>query len=132
MIGLFKTEVIRRRGPWRRLEAVEFATPERVDWFDTRRLLEPIGNIPPAEAERRHHAGNVDDAVAARRKPNGIRETRGGSPLFLGQTPRSTMKMRRIVRFPEDSYRIGGRMPAIYKQRRMRCEASRVRDDNYP
>ena len=51
IIGLFKTEVIRRRGPWRTLEAVEFATLEWVDWFNNRRLLEPIGNIPPAEAE---------------------------------------------------------------------------------
>jgi putative transposase len=51
VIGLFKTEVIRPRGPWRSLEAVEFATLEWVDWFNTRRLLEPIGNIPPAEAE---------------------------------------------------------------------------------
>ena len=49
--GLFKTEVIRRRGPWRSLEAVELATLEWVDWFNNRRLLEPIGNIPPAEAE---------------------------------------------------------------------------------
>ena len=49
--GLFKTEVIRRRGPWRSLEAVEFATLEWVDWFNHRRLLEPIGNMPPAEAE---------------------------------------------------------------------------------
>ena len=51
IIGLYKTEVIRRRGPWRSLEAVEFATLEWVDWFNHRRLLEPIGNIPPAEAE---------------------------------------------------------------------------------
>ena len=51
MIGLFKTEVIRPRGPWRSLEAVEFATLEWVDWFNHRRLLEPIGHIPPAEAE---------------------------------------------------------------------------------
>ena len=51
MIGLFKTEVIHRRGPWRSFEAVEFATLEWVDWFNNRRLLEPIGNIPPAEAE---------------------------------------------------------------------------------
>ncbi len=65
VIGLFKTEVIRRRGPWRNLEAVEFATLEWVDWFNTRRLLEPIGNMPPAEAERRYHARNVDAAVAA-------------------------------------------------------------------
>jgi len=42
VIGLFKTEVIRRRGPWRHLEAVEFATLEWVDWFNTRRLLEPM------------------------------------------------------------------------------------------
>jgi putative transposase len=54
--GLFKTEVIRRRGPWRSLEAVEFATLEWVDWFNHRRLLEPIGNVPPAEAEARYYA----------------------------------------------------------------------------
>jgi putative transposase len=55
VIGLFKTEVIRRRGPWRSLEAVEFATLEWVDWFNTRRLLEPIGYIPPAEYEARYY-----------------------------------------------------------------------------
>ncbi|MBM3584535.1 MAG: IS3 family transposase, partial [Alphaproteobacteria bacterium] len=54
--GLCKTEVIRRRGPWRNLEAVEFATLEWVDWFNNGRLLEPIGNIPPAEAEARYYA----------------------------------------------------------------------------
>jgi transposase InsO family protein len=55
IIGLFKTEVIRRRGPWRHLEAVEFATLEWVDWFNHRRLLEPIGYIPPAEYEARYY-----------------------------------------------------------------------------
>jgi len=55
VIGLFKTEVIRRRGPWRNMDAVEFATLEWVDWFNKRRLLEPIGNIPPAEAEARYY-----------------------------------------------------------------------------
>jgi transposase InsO family protein len=54
--GLYKTEVIRRRGPWKSLEAVEFATLEWVDWFNHRRLLAPIGNIPPAEAEQRYFA----------------------------------------------------------------------------
>jgi putative transposase len=49
--GLYKTEVIHRRGPWRSLEAVEFATFRWVDWFNNRRLLAPIGYIPPAEAE---------------------------------------------------------------------------------
>ena len=63
--GLYKTEVIRRRGPWRNLEAVEFATLEWVDWFNHRRLLEPIGNIPPAEAEARYYAQTEDVARAA-------------------------------------------------------------------
>jgi transposase InsO family protein len=60
VIGLFKTEVIHRRGPWRGLEAVEFATLEWVDWFNNRRLLEPIGNIPPAEAEA-HYYAQIDE-----------------------------------------------------------------------
>jgi transposase InsO family protein len=51
VIGLYKTEVIRRQGPWRHVEAVEFATLAWVDWFNTRRLLEPIGYVPPAEYE---------------------------------------------------------------------------------
>jgi len=63
--GLFKTEVIRRRGPWRSLEAVEFATLEWVDWYNNRRLLEPIGNIPPAEAEARYYAQLEGPAMAA-------------------------------------------------------------------
>ena len=65
VIGLFKTEVIRRRGPWRHAEAVEFATLEWVDWFNHRRLLEPIGNIPPAEAEARYYAQIAGPAIAA-------------------------------------------------------------------
>ena len=52
--GLYKAEVIHRRGTLRNFQAVEFATLERDDWFKNRRLLEPIGNIPPAEAEQRH------------------------------------------------------------------------------
>jgi putative transposase len=55
VIGLFKTEVIQRKGPWRHREAVEFATLEWVDWFNTRRLLEPIGYVPPAEYEARYY-----------------------------------------------------------------------------
>ena len=55
IIGLFKTEVSRRRGPWRNIDAVEFATLAWVDWFNTRRLLEPIGYIPPAEYEERYY-----------------------------------------------------------------------------
>jgi putative transposase len=54
--GLYKAEVIHRRGPWRSFEAVEFATLEWVDWFNNRRILEPIGARPPAEAEERYYA----------------------------------------------------------------------------
>jgi len=56
IIGLFKTEVIHLKGPWRHLEAVEFATLTWVDWFNTRRLLEPIGYVPPAEYEAAYYA----------------------------------------------------------------------------
>jgi putative transposase len=55
IIGLFKAEVIRPRGPWRTLEAVEFATLDWVDWFNTRRLLEPLGYVPPAEYEANYY-----------------------------------------------------------------------------
>jgi len=65
VIGLFKTEVIHRRGPWRSFDAVEFATLEWVDRFNHRRLLEPIGNIPPAEAEERYYAMLETPAMAA-------------------------------------------------------------------
>ena len=51
IIGLYKTEIIRRNGPWRNIEEVEFATLEWVHWFNNRRLFEPIGNIPPVEFE---------------------------------------------------------------------------------
>ena len=49
--GLYKAEVIHRRGPWRSLKAVEFATLECVDWFNNRHLRLSIGNVPPPEAE---------------------------------------------------------------------------------
>ncbi len=63
--GLYKAEVIHRRGPWRNFEAVEFATLTWVDWFNNRRLLEPIGNIPPAEAEARYFATLNEQCLAA-------------------------------------------------------------------
>jgi transposase InsO family protein len=70
LIGLFKTEVIQRKGPWRHREAVEFATLTWVDWFNTRRLLEPIGYVPPAEYEARYYEQlrrppTIEDRVAA-------------------------------------------------------------------
>ncbi|WP_416463844.1 IS3 family transposase [Sphingomonas sp. VDB2] len=63
--GLYKAEVIHRRGPWRSFEAVEYATLEWVDWFNNRRLLEPIGNIPSAEAEAQYYAMLDDVSMAA-------------------------------------------------------------------
>ena len=65
IIGLFKTEIIRRRGPWRHIDAVEYATLEWVDWFNNRRLLEPIGNIPPAELEAAYYRQQNESAMAA-------------------------------------------------------------------
>ena len=55
VIGLYKTELIRQRGPWRNLDQVNYATLEYVDWFNHRRLLEPIGDIPPTEKETNHY-----------------------------------------------------------------------------
>jgi len=80
--GLFKTEGIRRRGPWRSMEAVEFATLERVYWYNNRRLLEPIGNVPPVEAEARYYAQLEEPATAARL--TSLRQIRGGSADHLG------------------------------------------------
>lgn len=56
IIGLYKTEVIHRRGQWRSIDAVEFATLEWVHWFNNHRLLEPIGYVPPAEHEAAYYA----------------------------------------------------------------------------
>ena len=63
--GLYKTEVIRQQGPWRNIEAVEFATLTWVDWFNNRRLLEPIANIPPAELEMAYYQQLQELANAA-------------------------------------------------------------------
>jgi len=65
VIGLYKTEVIRRRGPWRHIDAVEYATLEWVDWFNKRRLLEPLGYLPPAEYEQAYRRDEENAAVAA-------------------------------------------------------------------
>ena len=65
VIGLYKTELIRRRGPWRTPEAVELATLGWVDWFNNRRLLEPIGDVPPVEYEQMYYQGNQAPARVA-------------------------------------------------------------------
>jgi len=65
VIGLYKAELIHRRGPWRGMEDVEYATLEWVDWFNNRRLLEPIGNVPPAEFEAAYHRSTGQLPMAA-------------------------------------------------------------------
>ena len=65
IIGLFKTEVIRCRGPWRSIDPVEFATLQWVDWFNNRRLLEPIGDVPPAEFEEAYYRSQSAPAEVA-------------------------------------------------------------------
>ena len=65
IIGLFKAEVIHARGPWRSLDAVEYAVLEWVDWFNHRRLLEPIGHVPPAEFEQAYYRQQSGQAMAA-------------------------------------------------------------------
>jgi transposase InsO family protein len=65
IIGLFKTEVIHRRGPWKNFDTVEYATLEWVDWYNTRRLLKSIGNVPPAEKELAYYRQQGESARAA-------------------------------------------------------------------
>jgi len=54
--GLYKTELIKRQGPWRTVDQVEIATAEWVDWFNHRRLYERCGDVPPAELEAAYYA----------------------------------------------------------------------------
>ena len=63
--GLYKTEVIRRRGPRKNIEAIEYATLEWVDWFNNRRLLEPTGDVPPAEYETMYYRQLEESAMVA-------------------------------------------------------------------
>ena len=63
--GLYKTEVMHKRGPWRTVDEVEYATLEWVDWFNNRRLLQPIGNIPPAELEMAYYRQLEESAMVA-------------------------------------------------------------------
>ena len=70
IIGQYKTELIRRRGPWKGLDEVEYATLEWVDWFNHRRLLEPIGHLPPAEFEAAHHRKEDPSHTAGLKHPS--------------------------------------------------------------
>jgi putative transposase len=70
IIGLYETELIRRRGPWRGIDEVEYATLEWVDWFNHRRLLEPIGHVPPAEFEAAYHQREDPSRTAGLKDPS--------------------------------------------------------------
>jgi len=83
--GLYKAEVIRRNGPWRGIEDVEFATLEWVDWFNNRRLLEPIGNIPPAEFEAMYAQSQESPTAEVGLSQPSLRRARGASPPRCGR-----------------------------------------------
>jgi transposase InsO family protein len=65
IIGLYKSELIRQRGPWRNIDEVEFATLEWIDWFNHRRLFQPIGDVPPAEFEMAYYRQQQESVMAA-------------------------------------------------------------------
>lgn len=69
-IGLFKNELIRRKGPWRTLDDVEIATLEYVDWFNNRRLHSELGDIPPAEHEANYYRHNPASTTLGTREPS--------------------------------------------------------------
>lgn len=69
-IGLFKNELIRRKGPWRTLDDVEIATLEYVDWFNNRRLHSELGDIPPAEHEANHYRQNLVSTTLETKEPS--------------------------------------------------------------
>ena len=70
IIGLYKTELVRRRGPWKGLDEVEYATLEWVDWFNHRRLLEPIGYVPPAEFEATFRRREAPASISGLKQPS--------------------------------------------------------------
>ena len=83
IIRLYKTEIIQRRGPWRHHEAVELATLEWVDWFNNRRLLQPIGDIPPAWSSKRctikgtqHQPHRLDSRNRVSGNPGAVQSTK--------------------------------------------------------
>jgi hypothetical protein len=70
VIGLYKAELIRRRGPWKGLDQIEYATVEWVDWFNHRQLLEPIGHVPPAEFEAAHWRRETPGTIEGLKHPS--------------------------------------------------------------
>lgn len=87
IIGLFKTEVIQLKGPWRHLESVEFATLRWVEFFNNRRLLEPIGYVPPAEYEAAYYHQRQGDGTIAQSGARRLPWCRTGVPHAGRRTP---------------------------------------------
>ena len=73
VIGLFKTEVIRREGPWRNVEDVEFATLNWVWWYNHHRLLGPSGHVPPVELEEQYYRSLTTPASLGSLNVNSLR-----------------------------------------------------------
>ena len=99
MIGLYKTEVIRKDGPWKGVDDVEFAALDWLSWFNDQRLLGPIGDIPPAEFEQMYYQLQQSCLVEVGLNQNCLRKTRGGSvfansPSKLTRSAVSTKRQR--------------------------------------
>ena len=134
IIGLYKTELIRRRGPWKGIDDVEYGTLEWVDWFNHRRLLEPIGHVPPAEFEEAYYSaraetlgaetaekGRISSASGTNKTLNGaLRASYGavfgadGTAEASDDAPGSDVGLRR----PASEQRRGGDAPLLVRCRR--------------
>jgi transposase InsO family protein len=88
--GLYKTEVIRRSGPWRNVDDVEYATLVWSDWFNNRRLLEPLGYVPPAEFEAAYYRNNPNRAIS--------RPSRAPMPMITSLAAVPTAEGRALAR----------------------------------
>lgn len=97
--GLYKAEVVNKMGPWESIDTLEWETMNWVGWFNQTRLLEPIGNIPPAEFEALYAQGQAESRKAAQLKPDSLRDIRGGSSFI---EPFSLPKsLPTCVKFPQ-------------------------------
>lgn len=98
VIGLFKTEVIRWEGPWRGLDDVEYATLTWVAWYNTHRLMEPLGYLPPAEYEAQYYHDLSTQLEPVGLNYPSLRKTRGGSPSSTTTSGSSDVSNRNLGR----------------------------------
>lgn len=115
IIGLFKAEVIHPQGPWRSVETVEYAVLRWVDWFNNRRLPEPIGDVPSIEFEQAYYRHREGHATVERLKQESLRRSRRGSKDYLlisrpwFESVRSGQSVKFVERSREVSIFIGKR-----------------------